>query len=262
MAQDLFPGVAKDYTRYRGEYPEDVIRKIVAALHLSGGDRLLDIGCGDGRSTFPFAKYFKEIVAADISPEMIEAAKKRAEDLGIRNITWITSRAEGLDERLGRFKCVSFAQALHWLDAEKVLSLSYKLLTEDGAVLILSGNSIWRYAPTAWERKVIEIIKKYLGPERRTTQGKFKAPEKPFETYLQEAGFKRIKHFDYVFPSVVKSAGDIIAEQFTTSYAARSLFGDRLQNFEDELKAELLKIHPDNRFTTEHKGTVTLAFKE
>ncbi len=262
LTMDLFPGVAKTYTKYRREYPEETIRTIAEKLHLAGNERLLDIGCGDGRSTFPFVKYFNEIVAVDASGDMIKEAKKRAGDLGVSNVTWIVSRAEDLDDKLGRFKCVVFAQALHWLDVEKVLSLSHKLLTEDGAVVILSGKSIWTNAPTAWERKIVEVIKKYLGPERRTTEGKFKAPEKSFDVYLREAGFKRIEKFNYFFPSVVKTVDEVIAEQFTTSYAAKSLFVDRLKDFENELRTELLKIQPDNRFMTEHKGLVMIGFKE
>lgn len=258
---DLFEGTAKGYTKYRGEYPEDTIKTIIAKVNANGNGRLLDIGCGDGRLTLLLAKYFKEIVAVDISPEMIEEGTRRAKEAGISNINWIIQSADNLDDSIGIFDCITIAQALHWFNAERVLSLSYRILAERGAIVLVGGKSIWNYAPTKWEEKIIEIIKKYLGPERRTVQGKFNVSQKPYDVYLEEIGFKQIDKFDYIMPKGAKTIEEVLAEQFTTSYASRALFGDKLNDFEEELKRELLKIQPDNRFITELRGEVMIGFK-
>jgi ubiquinone/menaquinone biosynthesis C-methylase UbiE len=258
---EIFQGAAKDYSKHRGEYPQEIIETIAAKLKLDGSGRLLDIGCGDGRLTFPLAKYFTKVVAIDSSPEMIAEAKKRAELLGIIKIGWEVKRAEDLDESFGKFDCISFAQSLHWLDKEKILALSFKILSDKGAVLILGGKSIWNYAPTAWQKKIIEVIKKYLGPERRTVNGKFEDSKKSFDSYLKEAGFKRLEKFDYFFPKIEKNVDEVLARLFTSSFATKSLFGERVGDFEKELKTELLKINPDNKFVEEQLGEVILALK-
>jgi ubiquinone/menaquinone biosynthesis C-methylase UbiE len=258
---DIFTGAAKGYTKHRGEYPDRVIKIITSHLDLNDTGRLLDIGCGDGRLTLPLAPYFKEVMAVDISPEMIAEAKAREESLGIKNIQWLVKSADELDESFGRFACISFAQSLHWLDIEKIMSLSYKILTDTGAVLIMSGKGIWNYTSTKWEEKIVELIKKYLGPERRTLNGKFPSSAKSYEEYLRAAGFKRIEKFAYSLPQVAKTVDEVLAEQFTMSYAARDLFGDKIAEFSNEVKNELLKIQPDNKFIREITGTITLAFK-
>lgn len=45
-----------------------------------------DIGCGTGAFVIHAAKYFKQVLAVDVSPAMQGIAKAKAETLGIRNI--------------------------------------------------------------------------------------------------------------------------------------------------------------------------------
>ena len=52
---------------------------------------VIDIGCGTGAFTVHAAKYFKKIIAIDVSPEMLTIAESKAESKGIRNIEFINS---------------------------------------------------------------------------------------------------------------------------------------------------------------------------
>ncbi|MFA5290906.1 MAG: methyltransferase domain-containing protein [Candidatus Paceibacterota bacterium] len=258
---DLFTGTAKGYTEKRGEYPQETIELIASKLHADGSGRLLDVGCGDGRLTLPLAQYFKEVVAVDVSSEMIEEAKGLAVAKGINNITWVVKSGDDLDESLGQFDCISFAQALHWLDVEKVLTTCYKILTNKGAVLIVGGRSMWNYAPTAWEQISLAMIKKYLGPERRTVKGFYQKDPKTYREYLEEIGFKRFDEFEYHLPEVIRRADEVIELIHTMSFASKELLRNKVEDFDRELKSELLKTSPDDKFATTHSGTITLAFK-
>jgi len=259
---DIFQGVAENYTKYRGEYPKEMIELIISKLDLDNSSRLLDVGCGDGRLTFSLAPYFKEVLAIDISSEMIAKAKGNTKLNGINNITWLIKDAGNLDESVGKFSFIVFGQSLHWLNIEKILSFCHSILEPGGAVMVSQVPSIWNYAPTKWEQKIIEIIKKYLGPKRRTINGFFERPKKSYEDYLKEAGFVRLEEIEFIFPKTTKTADKIVEEQFTYSYATRILFGDRAKDFENELREELLKINPENKFISETKGIITLAFKD
>ncbi|MHB8576969.1 MAG: class I SAM-dependent methyltransferase [Dehalococcoidia bacterium] len=66
------------------------------------GERVLDLACGPGDSTFEAAARAKdqgEVLGIDISPEMIALARRRALDAGIRNARFEVKDACKLDLR-------------------------------------------------------------------------------------------------------------------------------------------------------------------
>jgi SAM-dependent methyltransferase len=48
--------------------------------------RILDFGCGVGRLLLPFATMAEEIVGLDVSPSMLQEARRNCEQRGLRNI--------------------------------------------------------------------------------------------------------------------------------------------------------------------------------
>ncbi|AKL94301.1 methyltransferase [Clostridium aceticum] len=58
---------------------------------------VLDIGCGPGRYTIPMAKECREVVAIDISQEMLQYAKDHAISAGLDNIIYKQSTWEDID---------------------------------------------------------------------------------------------------------------------------------------------------------------------
>jgi SAM-dependent methyltransferase len=64
--------------------PDDVI----AALHLRGGETLVDVGAGSGYFTFRFAKALPKgrVVAVDVDPEMVRHIRHRAMSEGLANV--------------------------------------------------------------------------------------------------------------------------------------------------------------------------------
>ncbi len=95
-----------------------------------------------------------------------------------------------------------------------------------------------------------------------TVNGKFQKPKYKFGDSLEVAGFDRIERRDFDFDPRVLTAEDVVNLQFSTSYAAPDLFGDRLEAFAEELKSELLKINPNNKFNEKDRGTVIVGWKK
>ncbi|MDP4001169.1 MAG: class I SAM-dependent methyltransferase [bacterium] len=257
----IFKGTAEYYAKYRPQYPEWVIKTLADKLHLDGKGSLLDVGCGTGTLAIPLSKYFDKVLAVDIDPEMIEEGRRIAKGLGIKNIEWLAKNGEELDNSIGTFKIITFGNSLHWFDMDKILKFAYSILEPNGAVVDVGGSSIWRYAPEAWQQKTLEVIKKYLGEERRTIQGKYKTPSKKYSEYIQDAGFKDIQTWEFYFDSRLFKADEVINAQFSTSYASRELLGKDADNFANDLKAELLKINPDNKFPDKTAGSVVIGWK-
>jgi len=58
-----------------------VTRHLLAALDVEHGERVIDVGCGTGTLTGAVADLGAHVVGADISPTMVEGARRRFPDL-------------------------------------------------------------------------------------------------------------------------------------------------------------------------------------
>jgi len=70
---------------------------LLARSAVASGERVLEIGCGTGAATIPFAEAVGErgrVVGIDISEPMLTGAKKRIAESGLRNITLLQADAQ------------------------------------------------------------------------------------------------------------------------------------------------------------------------
>lgn len=80
----------------RSEY-DDRVRTTIAALGITRGSRVLDIGAGPGTLAIPLAPHVKEITAVEPGAGMVEILKVHAERDGIHNITCVQKTWEEVD---------------------------------------------------------------------------------------------------------------------------------------------------------------------
>ncbi len=95
-----------------GNYPElaadlisDLGATIVDALRIGPGQRVLDIAAGSGNAAIPAAQAGADVVASDLTPELLEAGSRRAEALGLQ-LDWQQADAEALPFADGEFDTV------------------------------------------------------------------------------------------------------------------------------------------------------------
>ncbi|APV52466.1 hypothetical protein BWI17_14755 [Betaproteobacteria bacterium GR16-43] len=80
-------------------YVSDMIREYLGAdFHARS---VLDFGCGVGRLLIPFARVTDEAYGLDVSPSMIEEARRNCETQGVANARLLVSTDDGL-AALGR----------------------------------------------------------------------------------------------------------------------------------------------------------------
>ena len=80
---------------------QPVSQRMVEMAGIGPGDRVLDVATGTGEPAVTAARRIApdgHVVATDISPSMIAGAERRAENLGVANITFRAVAAEALDE--------------------------------------------------------------------------------------------------------------------------------------------------------------------
>lgn len=95
-----------------GDYPavaSDVVAALgpilVEASQVGRGDRVLDVAAGAGNASIPAARTGASVVASDLTPELLDNGRRRAEALGV-DLTWRQADAEALPFADGEFDAV------------------------------------------------------------------------------------------------------------------------------------------------------------
>jgi trans-aconitate 2-methyltransferase len=103
---------AVNYVR-RSSMQEAMAAEVLALLHLNGSERVLDIGCGDGRITTEIASRLPQgsVVGVDASRDMTEFAQKHASR---PNLQFLVANAANLPFH-NEFDLIVSFNALHWL---------------------------------------------------------------------------------------------------------------------------------------------------
>jgi SAM-dependent methyltransferase len=82
---------------FRERRNQESLALLLARLELTGGESVLEIGCGTGALTVPVAEAIGEhgrLVAVDISEPMLGSARQRVSERGLRNVTLMHGDAQ------------------------------------------------------------------------------------------------------------------------------------------------------------------------
>jgi SAM-dependent methyltransferase len=92
-----------------GDYPalaSDLIwtlgPRLVDAVGVRAGERVLDVAAGSGNAAIPAAQRGAQVVASDLTPELFEAGRRRADEAGVQ-LEWVAGDAEALPFADGEF---------------------------------------------------------------------------------------------------------------------------------------------------------------
>jgi SAM-dependent methyltransferase len=69
---------------------------LVRRIGVAKGQKVLDLGCGDGTTAIPAAKLGAEVLGVDIARNLVEAGNRRAAALGLTNVTFREGDASDL----------------------------------------------------------------------------------------------------------------------------------------------------------------------
>ena len=244
----LYEGSAEYYARGRLPYPPEVAEVLRDELRLDGTGRLLDVGSGPGSLTLLLAAHFEEVVGVDPDPGMIAEAADQAATRGIGNIRWETMRAEELPGDLGTFRVATFAQSFHWMDRPRVAA-AVRTMLEPGGRWVHVGATTHQGLedagglpfPSPPRDEIAELVFSYLGHTRR--EGLSGEDE-----VLAAAGFSGPRRV--VVPGHIheRSEDEVVASVLSLSWAAPHLFGEKITEFETDLRKLLRRVSPDGRF--------------
>jgi ubiquinone/menaquinone biosynthesis C-methylase UbiE len=87
---------AVPFAQVAGHSREEALRLYCELTGISAADQMLDVACGPGLVACEFAAIAQHVTGIDITPAMIEQAKKLQAERGLTNLTWQIGEATPL----------------------------------------------------------------------------------------------------------------------------------------------------------------------
>jgi ubiquinone/menaquinone biosynthesis C-methylase UbiE len=157
--EEEFTRQAETFDAYAAKAGGDVIARFQAAIGAAAEGRILDVACGPGVVTAALAERAETVTAFDATPAMLEQARKRCEEAGLRNVIFEHGVAESLPFEPGAFDGVVTRLALHhFVDPNPVLAEMFRVL-RPGGVAVIADVVVSEDAAKAKLQNAIEIIR-------------------------------------------------------------------------------------------------------
>ena len=147
---------ASHESRVEAQFGERAAAYLTSGVHARGEDlealvslvgerrhrRALDLGCGAGHASFAVAPFAAEVVALDLSPEMLDVVARTATERGLANVTTRKGTTDRLPFDDESFDCViSRYSAHHWPDLDRALREAVRVLAPGGLLAIVDSVS-------------------------------------------------------------------------------------------------------------------------
>jgi ubiquinone/menaquinone biosynthesis C-methylase UbiE len=131
---------------------------LVRAAGVGAGDRVLDVAAGSGNAALVAARTGADVVASDLTPELLEHGRRHAEEIGVE-LRWEIADAEALPYPDGSFdtvlSCVGVMFAPHHQRAADEL---VRVCRPGGTIALIS------WTPAGFIGQMFATMKPYAPP--------------------------------------------------------------------------------------------------
>ncbi len=150
-----FEEVAEIYDEVSTSYPEELIEDALTLSEIPADGRILEIGCGPGNATIPFAKRGYRIVGIELGERLAALAVKNCRaypGVEIRNTAF---EDWPLEEKA--FDLAISADAFHWIPPEVGYPKVARALKDSGSAVFFWNVPV--DPKTDWSREIEEIFR-------------------------------------------------------------------------------------------------------
>src|SRR5262249_3400728 len=119
---------------------EAALRMTIEAAEAGPGDTLLDLACGGGIVVCGFAPHVRQATGIDLTPAMLDQARKLAVEKGLTNVAWQHGDATALPYPDASFTIVTARFSVHHFpDPLKVLGEMVRVCAPGGRVVVIDS---------------------------------------------------------------------------------------------------------------------------
>ena len=160
-----FDGAALLYDEVRPGYPEELFDDVVSLSGIPPGGRVLEIGCGTGQATLPFARRGFRILCIELGDNLAAGARRNLASYPQAEV--LTADFEEVPLPEGAFDLAISATAFHWLDPTVAYPKVVRALRPGGTIALFwnehvfsdASGGFFEAAQEVYERETPEIVK-------------------------------------------------------------------------------------------------------
>lgn len=165
-SRGYFESLAGDWERIRKNYFDDRITSIAIEKLLPRNLVLADVGCGTGALTFELARFAREVIGIDLSPEMLRRARDGAKARQLGNVDFRLGDALKLPVKSRSVDASFCVMVLHYLrDPERAVAELCRITRRSGPIILVDLVE----HEQEWMRQ--EMAHRWLGFERAAVEG-------------------------------------------------------------------------------------------
>jgi SAM-dependent methyltransferase len=216
---------------------------LVRELAPQPGETILELAAGPGDTGFAAATLLGDsgrLITTDFSPEMLEVARRRADDLGLRNVEFRTMDAERLelaDDSVEGVIC-RFGFML-MPDPAAALAESHRVLRTGGRLAL----AVWRgpeLNPWVSVAGRIFVGRGLMPPNEPGAPGMFTmATDERVESLLEGAGFTSVRIDEVPVRFAYADIGEYVTSARDTGGAFAGAFGQASEEDREAITQEL-----------------------
>src|SRR6202030_1536686 len=173
IVRDSFTSQATAFAANPWVSDEQRIARLVSAARLTGTERVLDIATGPGYIAEAFAKDSREVLGMDLTEAMLDIARARTKERGVKNISFRVGDAQNLPFDEGEFDVVVCRLALHHVQQPaKVVSGMARVCRAGGMWLVENITRSFACAGVAVKRAAAHFSRRGIGDRNGKHRGR------------------------------------------------------------------------------------------
>lgn len=117
---------------------EEALNRIVQWAGAGPDDTVLDVACGPGLLACSFARVAKHATGVDMTPAMLEQARKIQQEKSLKNVSWLPGDVYSLPFPQAQFSVVSSRFAFHHLQDPLAALREMKRVCQSGGRIVVA----------------------------------------------------------------------------------------------------------------------------